>query len=333
MAKGPASRPRRRPWRDPAIRITRLDRSAWRVVSDYMGVVDGRFEPIAGIVRESLTRHLPGLEELLRQCTVFFGVVDEKAETVKIAGSGVLADLQGTKVVLAAGHVLRDFRNQFNDELVWLSINASHGHLVIRRDATRLYSPDGDAGADAGVLMLPPDQVETYFQYGNFNPVGRTTLHPTLPPLGMDCLIAGYPAAHAGVPQTHIRSHGKHIVLQPKLVMFGAHLNPSDSTHHWLHAGGAAQNCETGEWTEMRGGDLGGMSGGGFWSMTSRRNPATDLVVESLLRLHGVHTGSDGHQIDRLRQTPIEHHLRLLAGHSDVLREKVRLLWPTVELD
>jgi hypothetical protein len=51
--------------------------------------------------------------------------------------------------------------------------------------------------------------------------------------------------------------------------------------------------------------------------------------------LYGVHTATvrDPNNGIRLRQTPIAHHLLLLAEHRPELREMIRTCWPEIEQD
>ncbi len=260
----------------------------------------------------------------LCQSSVFFAVRDERHQTTRVAGSGVVVDLHGTKIVLTAGHVLRDFRREFDNGQMILSVNRPCGSFAVRRDSVRLVSPGGDRGADAGVLILPPDQVESYFQFGGFEPARATTLRPELPPTGVACIVGGYPAQGAEF-FTAEGPGGPYHWVHATFNMIGARLLHSDNVHHWLDMSNPPPDTE-----RLKLGELNGMSGCGFWSLKMRKDTTTDPITYDLrAHLHGVHTATVDDEIGlRLRQTPIAHHLRLLADESDELKDKVMRLWP-----
>lgn len=195
-----------------------------------------------------------------------------------------------------------------------LSVHLSRARFQIRGDAVRLTSPGGDGGADAGVLILARDQVESYFQAGAFEPTRSSTLRLDPPPTGMDCAIAGFQSARA-TSELEIRRFGDRelhsVQITAPFTMIAADFLSADATHHWLYAPGTVENVETREIGQIVGGDLNGMSGGGYWSMDSRLDPSTTpATLDARFRLQGVHTGTDTG--GRLRETPVSHHLRLL---------------------
>jgi hypothetical protein len=212
-------------------------------------------------------KQLDDLGALLRQSTVFLAVKDDEDKPTRIAGSGVLADLYGTKVVLTAGHVLRDFKRQFEDGRMMLSINQRRGNFSLRSDCDRHTSDGDEHGADAGVLIIPPDQVETYFQGGGFQPTRATTLIPTVPRLGVACIVSGFTAEGAQF-FTAEGPGGAYSWVHATLAVVSARLVESDGLHHWLDA-----SRPSGDTKAIEPGEFNGMSGCGFWSVSMKPDP------------------------------------------------------------
>ena len=100
-------------------------------------------------------------------------------------------------------------------------------------------------------------------------------------------------------------------VVHATFKMIGARLLHSDNVHHWLDMSNPPPDTE-----RLKLGELNGMSGCGFWSLTMRKDTTTDPITYDLrAHLHGVHTATVDDEIGlRLRQTPIAHHLRLLSS-------------------
>ncbi len=273
----------------------------------------------AGLATWLAERQLDDIAKQLRRSTVFFVRLDEARRTTEVIGSGVVADLGGAKVVLTAGHVLNDYAGAFVDGQVSLSVHRARGHMKVRSDSDRLITAGGLGGADAGVLILPPDHVETYIQFSGVEPIRMSTLRLVPPASGMDCMIAGYPKSGA-VSNTVEDRNTLEVRLTPTIAVVVAHFREADELHYWLDAGAPAMNLETGDDVEFRPGDLNGMSGCGFWTIEASGDQA-------LFVLHGVHTGTGD---KRLRETPVAHHLRLLARHRREWRDVFAARWPSL---
>src|ERR1700753_3247788 len=106
------------------------------------------------------------LANQLRRGSVFFSYLDHAAGRARIAGSGVVADLRGTKVIFTAAHVLADFERQFDAGEMSLAVNRPTGHFMVKPEFPRLVTPRAEHGADAGVLVLPDADAATYFHFG-----------------------------------------------------------------------------------------------------------------------------------------------------------------------
>lgn len=273
----------------------------------------------------SMRAYRDQLEDQLKRTTVCFGEVNEREETMRIAGTGVVASLLGLKAILTAGHVL-DSR-AFREGRMGLSVNG-RGRFVVPSQSERLISPGGVHGPDAGVLLLPEVDVNSYFEVGNFEPVRTSTLKTTPPNPPSLCLVSGYPATIATTSTRQLHADIE-TVLVPGFAMVLAHVVDVDPVHYWLGINPTGVNFETGQQVPFaavdRDGDswFNGMSGCGSWTMRHDGN-------EAKLSLNGVHTGNDDGQ--RLRETPIVHHLRLIANHSETLRAKVQAAWTDIDL-
>lgn len=273
----------------------------------------------------SMRAYRDELADQLQRATVCFGEVNEREQTMRIAGSGVVASLFGLRVILTAGHVL-DSR-AFGEGRMGLSVNR-RGRFVVPSHSERLISPGGVHGPDAGVLLLPEIDAGSYFEFGNFETVRASTLKTIPPnPPGL-CLVSGYLAAMASTSTRELHADIE-TVLIPGFAMVIAHVVDVDPVHYWLGINSTSVNLQTGQQVPFaavdRDGDswFNGMSGCGSWTMRLDGD-------EAKLSLNGVHTGNDDGQ--RLRETSIVHHLRLIAGHSETLRAKAQTAWPDIEL-
>jgi hypothetical protein len=210
-----------------------------------------------------------------------------------------------------------------------LSINQRRGNFSLRSDCERYVSDGDEHDADAGVLIIPPDQVETYFQGGGFQPTRATTLIPTVPRLGVACIVSGFTAEGAEF-FTAEGPGGAYSWVHATLAVVSARLVESDDVHHWLDA-----SRPSGDTKAIEPGEFNGMSGCGFWSVSMNPQPISraPLTYDVRFHLHGVHTATvrDRNHGIRLRQTPIAHHLRLLAKHRPELREMIGTCWPEIQ--
>lgn len=281
------------------------------------------FEVVPGLALEVVKQINDRATQQLGQTTAFFGLKNADERTSKLIGSGVLADLHGTRVILTAGHVLRDFAREFDDERVLLSVNRA-GSFVPDRNAIRVFSKGGDHGPDAGVLVLPEPQASSYFHFGAFNePARRTTLIAEPPSKLLEVIVAGFPAQLSKLERrTDLRPNTVSIQLNAQMMMIVATVDRVDDDHVWLWAGDGSFLVANDQPMDM--GSLNGMSGCGCWEVRLNRE-------EQLLHfcLRAVHTAT---HLPHLRETAIIHHLRLIASLSAAFEEKVRRLWPDADL-
>jgi hypothetical protein len=267
------------------------------------------------------------LSDHLRRASVWLSAVDQRAGKIEIAGSAVAADIHGTKVLLTAGHVLREWERELEDGRLWLQAASRNGaHLKLRPDTKRLWSDGGDGGPDAGILVLPRDQTETYFQLGQIDPVRHTTLQFSPPAYRSQCLVAGYPRALAEYEEVENADGSRSVSMRANFAMYAAPFLEAVGPHHFLEAAGAKISIETTTMSEFSPGEMNRMSGCGFWTVE-----VVDRTV--FFGLHGVHTATLPGTPPRLRETPIEHHVRLIAKLDAAARDKVHELWPWVDLD
>lgn len=280
------------------------------------------FEVVPGLALDVVKQINERATHQLAQTTAFFGLKNPDEKTSKLIGSGVLADLHGTRVVLTAGHVLRDFAHEFDEERILLSVNRA-GSFAPNRDSIRLISDGGDFGPDAGVLVLPAPQASSYFHFGAFNePARSTTLIADPPTKLLEVIVAGFPAQLSKLERrTDLRPNTLSIQLNAQMMMIVATVDRVDDNHAWLWA---AESLSAANEQPMEMGSLNGMSGCGCWEVRLNRE-------EQLLHfyLRAVHTAT---VMPHLRETPIIHHLRLIAGLSASFEEKVRRLWPDADL-
>lgn len=271
----------------------------------------------------------------LRQGSVYFSYLE--GERAHVAGSGVIADLAGTKVVLTAAHVLEAFRRKFDAGEMCLSVNRPRGRFVVKPEFPRLSTPRADEGLDAGVIIIPDSDAATYFNFGGFEPPGARTLSVSAPPVGIECAVAGWPASLA-VPIQEEDSDEKQ-GIRGCLLFIGTGIADVDDAYLWLALDKTMTSAIRGE-VEVRPGDLAGMSGCGCWIVEGdparlgdpsllddpealRANPPVGLS------LFGIHTATGN---GRLRESRLSNHLRLLAAMNATMRDKVSRLWPTLDL-
>lgn len=270
----------------------------------------------------ALSRHL-------RRASVWFSAVDPRKGSIEVAGSAVAVDVRGTKVLFTAGHVLREWDRQFKDGQIWLHTAAEGtARLALRPDTVRLWSDGGDEGPDAGLVVLPPDQTETYFQLGQIDPAGAGTLEFLPPPIGTYGVVAGYPQAL--VEYTAIAnadgSGGTH--MNTIFALYAAPFLECSGPHYLLGAGGGRLNLDSGTKSDFSPGEMNRMSGCGFFTCIPPETGTGPLQ----LRLHGVHTATYK-DTPRLRETPVVHHVRLIAKLGTAERDNVRDLFPSLDLD
>ena len=264
--------------------------------------------------------------EHLNMRTVFFSIIDKERLTARLIGSGVIVNIERTKAIFTAGHVLRDLRDYFADETIYLSLyNKAGDGWRLHKHMPREISAGGVEGADAGVLLLTGSEAATYFNFGNFcSGVGAPSIRTQFPSEHHECFIAGFPLELTDT-SIKIDLHSGAVklpVIGQLSVIFSAVVS-EDALHGWLFADGQMLEMGTNEPARLKSKE--GMSGGGCSEMVISREPG-----EWNTRLLGVHTAT---QIPRLRQTPIRHHLRLLASMSREARSSISRLWPEIELD
>lgn len=281
------------------------------------------FSAVPGLALDAVKQLNEQLTSQLCQSTAFLGVRDENLRTSTLIGSCVLADLHGTRIIFTAGHVIRDFARAFDDGNVFLSVNKGAGGFRLDTNVVRMCSPGGDHGADAGVLVLPPAQATSYFHFAKFaEPARSTTVQLALPEPGLECIVAGFPAQQSTFEaRTDQRPNTLSLQLHARMMMVVAAVEKVDDVHAWLWMGGEALSTETDEPADM--GSLNGMSGCGCWSIQ------IDREANALrLLLHAVHTATTATVAPHLRETPMVHHIRLLASMSPEMESKVVRLWP-----
>jgi len=137
--------------------------------------------------------------------------------------------------------------------------------------------------------------------------------------MDQECLIAGFSnrLAHASTT-TNMLNGAVETTMASTLLVSLSKVVEIEAQHMWLSTGDVPVEIESEQPMDLD--SLSGMSGGGCWTVEMDRK-----TKQLKLALCAVHTAT---QLPKLRQTPMVHHLQLLAGVSSAMKEKVAKLWP-----